>query len=322
MSALKEHSRLFLARRAPDLLTQLYRWSRSRRFRSERQISTPEFIRNQYRDRAGRDLELDAPHGLSEKLNALKLMPATELQTRCADKIKVRDYVAKRVGDNILIPMILATYRLQDINPHTIRNDAFVIKTNHDFGGVLICRDRNFFDWTAARAKLADHLAFNHWYRHREPVYRDIQPGLLVEAFLQPDCDDGLREFKIFCFHGRPQFIMVIRERDGVRTKTVFDTQWRPLPVRRRGAPADPSSIPPPQSLQALLDTAEKLSTPFAFCRIDLYENFGRVRFGEITFFPEGGMDVFEPYEWELRFGDLLELPSSNGGTGAGARFE
>lgn len=310
---------MFLARRAPNLLTQLYRWSRSRRFRSERQISTHEFIRNQYRDRAGRDLQLDAPRGLSEKLNALKLMPATELQTICADKIKVRVYVAKRVGENILIPMILATYRLQDVNPKTIRNDAFVIKTNHDFGGVLICRDRSSFDWTAARAKLADHLAFNHWYRHREPVYRDIKPGLLVEEFLQPDSDDGLREFKIFCFHGRPHFIMVIRECDGVRTKTVFDTQWRPLPVRRRGAPADPSPIAPPLSLQALLDTAEKLSAPFAFCRVDLYENFGRVRFGEITFFPEGGMDVFEPYEWELRFGDLLELPSGSGENGSGS---
>ena len=222
------------------------------------------------------------------------------------------------VGADILIPMILATYRLQDITPKNIRQEAFVLKTNHDFGGVLICRDRSSFDWTAARAKLADHLAFNHWYRHREPVYRGIQPGLLVEEFLRPDSDDGLREFKIFCFHGRPHFIMVIRENDGVRTKTVFDTQWRRLPVRRRGAPADPSPITPPQSLQALLDTAEKLSAPFAFCRVDLYENFGRVRFGEITFFPEGGMDVFEPYEWELRFGDLLKMPTGSAENGIG----
>lgn len=309
MSTMKEYSRQFLARQAPDLLTHLYRWSRSSRFRNERRVSTRAFIEAQYRARTGRHLEIDAPRGLSEKLNALKLIPATELQTICADKIRARDYVAERVGPDILIPAILTTYRLKDIAPETIRQDAFVLKTNHDFGGVVICRDRNTFDWGAARAKLADHLAFNHWYRHREPVYRDIRPGVLVEEFLEPDCAEGLREFKIFCFHGRPHFIMVIREKDGVRTKTVFDTDWQALPVRRRGAPTEPEAIEAPRSLETLLDIATNLSAPFAFSRVDLYESFGRVFFGEITFFPEGGTDIFEPYEWELRFGDLLRLP-------------
>ncbi len=309
MSTMKEYSRQFLARQAPDLLTHLYRWSRSNRFRGERRINTREFIEMQYRARTGRELQVDEPRGLSEKLNALKLMPATALQTICADKIKVRDYVAERVGPDILIPAILSTYRLRDITPENIREEAFVLKTNHDFGGVVICRDRDTFDWDAARAKLADHLAFNHWYRHREPVYRDIRPGVLVEAFLEPDSADGLREYKIFCFHGRPHFIMVIREKDGVRSKTVFDTDWQPLPVRRRGAPAEADGLEPPQSLRSLLDIATELAAPFAFSRVDLYENFGRIRFGEITFFPEGGTDIFEPYEWELRFGDLLRLP-------------
>lgn len=314
MSTIKEYSRQLLARRAPDLLTQLYRWSRSSRFRDERRTSTRAFIQAQYRGKTGRVLEVDRPRGLSEKLNALKLLPATDLQTICADKIKVRDYVAERVGKDLLIPAILATYRLRDLTPRNIRQDAFVLKTNHDFGGVVICRDRNAFDWGAARAKLADHLAFNHWYRHREPVYRDIRPGVLVEEFLHADSPDGLREFKIFCFHGRPHFIMVIREKDGVRTKTVFDTDWQPLPVRRRGAPCEREAIAAPQSLRTLLDVATELSAPFAFSRVDLYENFGRVLFGEITFFPEGGMDVFEPYEWELRFGDLLRLPTAEPG--------
>lgn len=319
MSTMKEYSRQLLARQAPDLLTQLYRWSRSSRFRDERRTSTRAFIQAQYRGKTGRVLEVDRPRGLSEKLNALKLLPATDLQTICADKIKVRDYVAERVGKDLLIPAILATYRLRDLTPRNIRQDAFVLKTNHDFGGVVICRDRSAFDWGAARAKLADHLAFNHWYRHREPVYRDIRPGVLVEEFLLADGPDGLREFKIFCFHGRPHFIMVIREKDGVRTKTVFDTDWQPLPVRRRGAPCEPEAIAAPQSLPTLLDVATELSAPFAFSRVDLYENFGRVLFGEITFFPEGGMDVFEPYEWELRFGDLLRLPAAGPGEEAHA---
>jgi TupA-like ATPgrasp len=307
-SAIKERARRLLALYAPDFLVTLHRLSRRAGMERGARQPTEDFLEAQYLAKTGLALNLANPAGLSEKLNVLKLRPVDPLQTICADKIRVREHVAAKVGEDLLVPMILATYRLADINPSRITELKFVLKTNHDFGGVVICRDRVSFDWAAARAKLADHLAFNQWHRHREPPYRDIRPGILVEAYLEPDASGELREYKIFCFHGVPHFIMSIQETGGRRTKTVFDTEWRPLPVRRRGAPVNEAPIPPPQSLGGLLRVAETLAEPFDFCRIDLYENFGKVRFGEITFYPEGGMDVFEPPEWELRFGSLLRL--------------
>jgi hypothetical protein len=307
-SAIKEQARRLFAGYAPDFLVQLHRVSRRAGMERDARVSTGDFLKAQYQAKTGRELDLANPAGLSEKLNALKLRPADPLQIICADKIRVREHVAARLGEDFLVPMIMATYRLGDINPRRITQQKFVLKTNHDFGGVVICRDRARFDWVAARAKLADHLAFNHWHRHREPPYRDVRPGVLVEAYLEPDASGELREYKIFCFHGVPHFIMSIQETTGRRTKTVFDTEWRPLPVRRRGAPVNDAPIAPPESLDGLLRVAETLAEPFDFCRVDLYENFGKIRFGEITFYPEGGMDVFEPPEWELRFGSLLRL--------------
>jgi TupA-like ATPgrasp len=307
-AAIRDGVRRLMARYAPDMLVRLHQFSRSKNLAQDNDTPTEIFLQDQFRQKTGSQLDLSNPRGLSEKLNALKLNPADPLQTLCADKIRVHDYVAEKLGDDVLVPMILATYRLGDINPRKITPDKFVVKTNHDFGGVVICQDRTTFDWTGARVKLADHLAFNHWHRHREPPYRGIKPGLLVEHFLEPDSPEGLREYKIFCFHGVPQFIMVIQVTPSARTKTVFDTTWRPLPVRRRGAPTSLTPIQPPQTLDRMLEAASTLAAPFDFCRIDLYENFGRIRFGEITFYPEGGMDVFEPQEWEQRFGDLLRL--------------
>ncbi len=307
-AVIRERVRRILGRYAPDMLVRLHQISRSKDPALHGKMPTDIFLREQFRQKTGGVLDLSNPKGLSEKLNALKFRPADPLQTLCADKIRVRDYVAEKLGEDILVPMILATYSLRDINPGKIRQDKFVVKTNHDFGGVVICRKRSEFDWAAARAMLADHLAFNHWHRHREPPYRGIRPGLLVEHFLEPDSPEGLREYKIFCFHGVPHFVMVIQATDAARTKTVFDTDWRPLPVKRRAAPTSPTPVNPPQSLERLLHAARTLAAPFDFCRVDLYENFGRIRFGELTFYPEGGMDVFEPREWEERFGDLLRL--------------
>jgi hypothetical protein len=67
--------------------------------------------------KTGRALDLTNPAGLSEKLNALKLRPVDPLQTICADKIRVRQHVAAKLGEDFLVPMIMATYRLGDINP-------------------------------------------------------------------------------------------------------------------------------------------------------------------------------------------------------------
>lgn len=103
---------------------------------------------------------------------------------------------------------------------------------------------------------------------------------------------------------------MAVESRDGARVKTILDTSWRRLPVRRRNRPTSSEPPPRPETLPEMLRAAAALAAPFRFCRVDLYEHRGRVRFGEITFYPEAGCGVFEPPEWERRFGDLLRLPT------------
>jgi hypothetical protein len=43
--------------------------------------------------------------------------------------------------------------------------------------------------------------------------------------------------------------------------------------------------------------------------RVDLYEVNGKVYFGEITFFHFGGIEPFDPEEWDYTFGSWLHLP-------------
>ncbi|MBC2605947.1 ATP-grasp fold amidoligase family protein [Pelagicoccus albus] len=282
--------------------------ARKREMECERE-STEDLIRRQFVETHGVEPNLENPQGLSEKLNWLKLQGATELQTHCADKITAPEYVAAKLGPEFLVPRLMATYQPGDINPAKITAERFVVKTNHDYGCVSVCTDRANFPWAQTREKLALRLSQNHWYRHREPVYRNIRPGIIVEEMIESDSDDGLREYKFFCFNGRPEFVMAIKEGADMRTRTLYDPRWNRLPVSRKGVPTHPSEIPAPKLLSQMLAAAAVLAQPFPFCRVDLYENFGKILFGELTFYPEGGLGLFEPSGWELYFGGLLDLP-------------
>ena len=88
-----------------------------------------------------------------------------------------------------------------------------------------------------------------------------------------------------------------------------FDENWNHLNVRRPRHGNSVKLIDKPEKFQLMKALAEKLAEGFPFVRIDIYEADGRVYFGEITFYPAGGFEGFEPKEWDKVFGKWLELP-------------
>lgn len=64
-----------------------------------------------------------------------------------------------------------------------------------------------------------------------------------------------------------------------------------------------------PSQLDKMIEYAEKLSVGLPFLRTDFYEVNGKVYFGELTFYPAGGMGEFTPDEWNIKLGDMIHLP-------------
>jgi len=64
-----------------------------------------------------------------------------------------------------------------------------------------------------------------------------------------------------------------------------------------------------PQNFEKMVEIVKKLSENIPFARIDLYNSNGKIYFGEITFFPAGGMGKFVPDEWDYNMGEYLKLP-------------
>ena len=79
-----------------------------------------------------------------------------------------------------------------------------MLKCTHDSGSTLICTDKAAFDREGACAKLSAALANDYWRRDREWAYKGLQPRIIAEEYL----GGGLSDYKIFCFRGKPQFLL------------------------------------------------------------------------------------------------------------------
>lgn len=264
--------------------------------------------KRQYFYRNGFLPDLRNPKDLSEKVLWLKLHDRSPLHTRCADKILVRDYVASRIGAELLVPKILITYDIDAVTAEAIREPRFVVKSNHDQGGVFICRDRDSFDWAGVRSELRRRARKNKYYEYQERQYRDIRPGVLVEKLIEGDDGRGVVELKVNCFHGKPQFLQAIVDRFEKRRHVNYDLDWRRMDLHGR-SPGLEYDLPRPTNLGPILEAAEALATPFMFCRVDfLLGAGGRPWFGEITFHPAAGLVRYSPPEMERALGDLIDL--------------
>ena len=134
----------------------------------------------------------------------------------------------------------------------------------------------------------------------REYQYYDIKPKILVEALLDDGHKDGPLNYRFWCFSGCPEVIRVNNHR---RSMNVFyDLSWQKLPLR---FPADRPDvdIAKPENLETMVAIASKLSSGLDFVRLDLYNVFGCVYFGEFTFTPLGGNVKFVPDHWDLDLG-------------------
>lgn len=61
-----------------------------------------------------------------------------------------------------------------------------------------------------------------------------------------------------------------------------------------------------PNNLDEMIAIAEKLSRGLKFLRVDLYNVNGRIYFGELTFYPAGGLGEFTPKEWDYILGSWV----------------
>ena len=264
----------------------------------------------------GQKLALDKPTGMNEKLMWLKLNDygKNPLVSLCADKYRVREYVESCGYEVILNELYGVWDKAEDIDWDKLP-DAFVMKCNHGCGYNLIYPQKSRIDTAAAVRQLNAWLREKYWLSLGEIQYRNIEPKIICEKYL----GDALVDYKIYCFNGKPEFIMVCVGREAGQPSHTqgieepmfyfFSTDWQLRRLTKDGQMAPEGfTVPKPEKLDYMLEIAEKLSGPFPFVRVDLYDIEGKTVFGELTFTPSAALDEDRLPETDKLFGSMIQI--------------
>lgn len=256
-------------------------------------------------------LNLEHPTTFNEKLQWLKLHNRKEEYVTLVDKYAVKEYVAKQIGEEYVIPTIGKWDKPSDIEWDKLPNQ-FVLKTNHDGGGngIVVCKDKSKLNKRKALRELRHSFYRNTYLIGREWPYKNVPHKIFAEQYIE-DSKGALVDYKFSCFGGNADNVMVCLDRHLGDTKFYFfDKQWNLLRLNKRGidAPED-FTLPKPEGIGKMFELAEILSKDLPYARVDFYNVDGHIYFGEITFFPAGGTDSNLLSETDVLFGSKIKLP-------------
>lgn len=251
---------------------------------------------------------LENPKTYNEKLQWMKLHDHNPDYVRMVDKALAKEWVKEKLGtDEYCIPTLGVYDNFKDIDFNKLPNQ-FVLKTTHDSGGVVVCRDKNEFDMKAAQVKLNRSLSHDYFLQHREWPYKEVPRKIIAEQYME-DVDGGsLKDYKFFCFDGEPKFMFIASDRGKDTRFDFFDMDFNHLPFEQ-GHPNSDHSLQKPAGWGKMVDIARQLSKGMYHIRVDLYDVNGRIFFGEMTLFHFSGNVPFEPEEWDYKIGEMLRLP-------------
>ncbi len=254
----------------------------------------------------GRHIDWENPKTFNEKLQWLKVYDKNPEHTKLVDKYAVREYIKETIGEEYLIPMIAVYDKVSDIDFDALP-DSFVLKCTHGSACNIICPDKSKLDIKAAKKKLKKWMKTNYYSLSREWPYKNVKPRIVCEKFMKDEATNDLRDYKFFCFNGKMYFSFVASERQTDLKVTFFDKNWNKLPFER-SHPCSKVPLSKPLNYDKMLQLAEQLSKDEPFLRVDFYEINNKIYFGELTFFPGGAFEAFDPEEYDYKFGELIDL--------------
>lgn len=274
-----------------------------------RMIPDTIYIKMMYRKKIGKKLNLKKPKTFNEKLQWLKIYDRNPFYTTIVDKVSAKEYAAKVIGKKYIVPTYGVYDNFNEINFNDLPN-SFVIKCNHYGGnhGVYVVDKKGNMDIALIKNGIEEVLKKNLYYYGREWPYKNIKPKIIVEENLS--LNGVINDYKFQTFNGKVAFCFVCTDRENTPKFTFFDRNKKIINVKQCNCDNDPQNATLPKNYDLMFSLAEKLASDFIEVRVDFYEVDNRVFFGELTLYDSSGFGKFEPDEWDLKFGNMLDLSS------------
>ncbi len=272
-------------------------------------LSDKSFIKKLYKKRMGKKINLFNPKTFCEKQNWLKLYDRRPIYTVMADKYLARNFVAERIGEEYLVPLLGVWDNADEIDFDSLP-EKFVLKCNHN-SDVVICTDKSTLDIEKTRETLNTQLKDDYYCRKREWPYKNIPRKIICEKFMENTNGENLVDYKLFCFDGIPKFVMVNSNRfgeDGVHVD-MYDMQWTHMQMQDGHYPNAGDIFSKPACFDEMCKLAEALSKDTTFLRVDFNYWDNKLYFGELTFYHSAGLESFMPEKWDEILGSWVNLP-------------
>lgn len=296
-----------------NFIIKLYSYFLSLYFRTLTIISPRLNTKARFRYIFKRKINLENPQTFDEKILKLKLerYATDSLIRQCADKFAVREYLKQTGCEDILIPLI-ASYDSVDAIEWDKLPNSFAMKWNFGCGFNIICPDKSKLDIGDAIKRMKRWGKDKSCYLdYSELQYKDVKKKIIVEDYLKPETGILPSDYKVYCFNGIAEYILLCvgRDSDGHAKFYFFDKNWELARINNDSinAPLD-FYYPKPKCFNKLISCAETLSKPFEFVRADFYVVNDNVYFGELTFTPAGAMDSNRLPATNMLFGKLLNI--------------
>lgn len=265
-------------------------------------------ILNYYKKKSGgRFIDLENPKLFSEKLQWYKLNHQDPLMEIVANKYTVREYI-QSIGYGGLLNELYGVYsKVRDIDFDALPNQ-FVLKGTHGSGFNIIVKDKSSLNRRQAKMLMSSWMKQHIAWSGREWVYKNMPRHIIAEKYLEDETGE-LRDYKFYCFNGKPTFMQLeVGRGTEHNTRNFYNMNWELMPFGKE-LPHNPDlQIEPPSMFEEMKKIATDLCKPFQYVRVDLYQVGGKIYFGELTFFPAGGAPDFVPSKYDSIVGDMWKL--------------
>ena len=259
-------------------------------------------------------LDIDNPKTFNQKLQWLKVNYDNPRLARCVDKAEFKVYIAEQLGEGYTIPLY-GVWENESMIDFDALPESFVLKSTLQSDGrhIIVVKDKAKLDFDKLKTVLCSWLLPRNSlcvsYCH---AYHNLRPRILAEEYFE-GFEGQVLDYKFMCFNGKAELLFVVADRGKAMGVNFYDLDWNLLPFTRV-YPNTSYPITKPKNFDLMLEIANKLAAPFPFVRVDFYESSdgNNVYVGELTFYPGGGYESFQPIEWDYKLGDMLQLPECN----------
>lgn len=272
-------------------------------------LSDREFVKRDFKHVFGYNFDYDNPKGYHEVMAWYKDTDYLGSLGDYVDKLKVRDYVAQKIGEEHLIPLYDVWHSKEDINLDKLP-ETYVLMPNHLSGSYFIQDGMAEVDGDKLTKKLHKWFDSNYYDLTREPQYKYIEPKVLVLKYMKDSTGD-LTDFKYMMINGEIEFILGIYNR---RTKVKYSKtgpDWEMTkhdkilfenPVYRKFF----HQADRPEVYKEMEEIVCKLAEGFPFLRVDIYVVDNHVYFGELTFTSGDSKVKMPPEDYNVEVGDKI----------------